>query len=118
MAKGGLAALTLAAALGTVPAAPAVAQEEGRPAADAPSRKVIRTKRLRVPADLFEGDAVFFKRARVEAGGMIRADGHNLDLYGMELIPPQPHLRAGRRPLGVRPARVHGFAGLAGRTIY
>jgi hypothetical protein len=54
---------------------------------DVPSRKVIRTKRLRVPADLFEQDAVFFKRARVEAGGTIRADGHNLDLYGMERIP-------------------------------
>jgi endonuclease YncB( thermonuclease family) len=86
MAKGGLAALTLAAALGTVPAAPAVAQEEGRPAANAPSRKVIRTKRLRVPADLFERDAVVFKRVRVEAGGTIRADGHNLDLYGLELV--------------------------------
>jgi hypothetical protein len=45
---------------------------------DVPSRKVIRTKRLRVPADLFEQDAVFFKRARVEAGGTIRADGHAL----------------------------------------
>src|SRR5262245_56845686 len=86
MTKGGLAALALGAALGTVPAAPAVAQEEGRPAANAPSRKVIRTKRLRVPADLFERDAVVFKRVRVEAGGTIRADGHNLDLYGLELI--------------------------------
>jgi endonuclease YncB( thermonuclease family) len=36
---------------------------------------------------LFEKDAVFFQRARVEAGGTIRADGHNLDLYGIELIP-------------------------------
>jgi len=86
MAKGGLAALALAAALGTVPAAPAVAQEEGRPAANAPPRKVIRTKRLRVPADLFERDAVVFKRVRVDAGGSIRADGHNLELYGLELV--------------------------------
>jgi endonuclease YncB( thermonuclease family) len=86
-AKGGLAALALVTALGAAPAAPAAGQEQGRPAADVPSRKVIRTKRLRVPADLFERDAVFFKRARVEAGGRIRADGHNLDLYGMELIP-------------------------------
>ena len=85
-AKGGLAALALVTALGAAPAAPAAAQEEGRPAANGPSRKVIRTKRLRVPADLFERDAVFFKRARVEAGGRIRADGHDLDLYGMELI--------------------------------
>jgi hypothetical protein len=87
MAKGGLAVLALVAALGTAPTAPAAAQEEGAPAVGAPSRKVIHTKRLRVPADLFERDAIFFKRARVEAGGTIRADGHNLDLYGMELIP-------------------------------
>jgi endonuclease YncB( thermonuclease family) len=86
MAKGRLAALALVAALGITPAALAVAQEEGRPAANAPSRKVIRTKRLRVPADLFERDAVFFKRVRVEAVGTIRADGHNLDLYGLELV--------------------------------
>jgi endonuclease YncB( thermonuclease family) len=86
MAKGGLAALALGAALGAALVVPATAQEEGRPAADGPSRKVIRTKRLRVPADLFERDAVFFKRVRVEAGGTIRADGHNLDLYGMELV--------------------------------
>ena len=50
-------------ALGAAPAAPIAAQEEGRTVADAPSRKVIRTKRMRVPADLFERDAVFFKRA-------------------------------------------------------
>jgi endonuclease YncB( thermonuclease family) len=87
MATGGLAVLALVAAFGTAPAAPAAAQGEGRPSADAPSRKVIRTKRLRVPDALFEKDAVFFQRARVEAGGTIRADGHNLDLYGIELIP-------------------------------
>jgi hypothetical protein len=86
MAKGGLAALALVGALGAAPAAPAAAQEEGRTVADAPSRKVIRTKRMRVPADLFERDAVFFKRALVEAGGTIRADGHNLDLYGIQLV--------------------------------
>jgi endonuclease YncB( thermonuclease family) len=86
MAKGGVALLALVATLVAVRTAPAAPQEEGRPTVDAPSRKVIRTKRLRVPADLFERDAVFFKRARVEAGGTIRADGHNLDLYGMELI--------------------------------
>jgi len=86
IAKGNLAALALVGALGSAPAAPAAAQEQGGRAADAPSRKVIRTKRLRVPADLFERDAVFFKRARVEAGGTIRADGHTLDLYGLELV--------------------------------
>jgi endonuclease YncB( thermonuclease family) len=87
IAKENLAALVLVGALGSAPAATAAAQEQGRPAADTPSRKVIRTKRLRVPADLFEQDAVFFKRARLEAGGTVRADGHNIDLYGMELIP-------------------------------
>jgi endonuclease YncB( thermonuclease family) len=86
MAKGGLAALALVGALGAAPAAPAAAQEEGRTGAGAPSRKVIRTKRMRVPADLFERDAVFFKRALIEAGGTIRADGHNLDLYGIQLV--------------------------------
>ena len=86
MAKGGLAALALVGALGAAPAAPAAAQEEGRTVADAPSRKVIRTKRMRVPADLFERDAVFFKRALVEAGGTIRADGRDLDLYGIQLV--------------------------------
>jgi endonuclease YncB( thermonuclease family) len=86
MTKAGLAALALTASLGAAPAAPAAAQEEGRPAADVPPRKVIRTQRLRVPADLFQRDTVSFKRARVDAGGTIRADGHNLDLYGMVLI--------------------------------
>src|SRR5262245_15479623 len=86
VAKGGAAVLALVAALSAAPAVPAAAQAEGRPAVDAPSRKVIRTKRLRMPADLFERDAVFFKRARLDPGGTIRADGHNLDLYGMELV--------------------------------
>src|SRR5436190_23726783 len=64
-----------------------VAQEEARPTArDVPPRKVIRTQRLRVPADLFKQDPVSFKRARVDASGTIRADGHNLDLYGAVLI--------------------------------
>jgi hypothetical protein len=82
-----LAAMTLAAGLCAGPTAPGAAQEEKRPAArDVPSRKVIRTQRLRVPADLFKQDAVSFKRARVDASGTIRADGHNLDLYGAVLI--------------------------------
>jgi endonuclease YncB( thermonuclease family) len=85
IAKGNLATLALVGALGSAPAAPAAA-EEGRFAADAPSPKVIRTKRLRVPAVLFDRDAIFFKRARVEAGGRIRSDGHNLDLYGLEQV--------------------------------
>jgi len=81
------AAVTLAASLSAGATAPGVAQEEGRPAArDVPPRKVIRTQRLRVPADLFKQDAVSFKRARVDASGTIRADGHNLDLYGAVLI--------------------------------
>ena len=82
-----LAAVTLAASLCAGAPPPGVAQEEGRPAArDVPPRKVIRTQRLRVPADLFKQDAVSFKRARVDASGTIRADGHNLDLYGAVLI--------------------------------
>ena len=79
-----LTAVTLAASLC---AGAVVAQEEGRPAArDVPPRKVIRTQRLRVPADLFKQEAVSFKRAQVDASGTIRADGHNLDLYGAVLI--------------------------------
>src|SRR5262249_9192184 len=71
-----LAAVTLAASLCVGATAPGVAQEEGRPAArDVPPRKVIRTQRLRVPADLFKQDAVSFKRARVDASGTIRAGG-------------------------------------------
>ena len=82
-----LAAVTLAGALCVGATAPGVAQEEGRPAArDVPPRKVIRTQRLRVPVDLFKQGAVSFKRARVDASGTIRADGHNLDLYGAVLI--------------------------------
>jgi endonuclease YncB( thermonuclease family) len=79
-----LAAMTLAAGLCAGTTVPGAAQEQDRPAArDVPSRKVIRTQRLRVPA---KQDAVSFKRARVDAGGTIRADGHNLDLYGAVLI--------------------------------
>src|ERR1700750_1321618 len=80
------AALTLAASLCAGATAPGVAQEEGRAARDVPPRKVIRTQRLRVPADLFKQEAVSFKRARVDASGTIRADGHNVDLYGAVLI--------------------------------
>jgi hypothetical protein len=79
-----LTVVTLAASLGT---GVGVAQEEGRPAArDVPLRKVIRTQRLRVPADLFKEETVSFNRARVDQSGTIRADGHNLDLYGAVLI--------------------------------
>ena len=81
---GVLATLALAAAFCAGLAVPAAAQDEDRPVP--PSRKVIRTQRLRLPTDLFKQDAVPFKRARVEADGTIRADGHNLDLYGAVLI--------------------------------
>ena len=72
-----LAAVTLAANLCAGATAPGMAQEEeARPAGrDVPPRKVIRTQRLRVPADLFKQDAVSFKRARVDASGTIRAMG-------------------------------------------
>ena len=57
-----------------------------RPAArDIPPR-IICTQRLRVRADVIKEEAVSFKRARVDASGTIRADGHNLDLYGAVLI--------------------------------
>jgi hypothetical protein len=46
-----------------------------------------RTRRLRVPNDFFRQDAVHFARALIDAGGMIRADGHNLNLYGAVLVP-------------------------------
>jgi endonuclease YncB( thermonuclease family) len=81
-----LAAVTLAASLCAGATAPGVAQEDRPTAREVPPRKVIRTQRLRVPTDLFKQDAVSFKRARVEASGTIRADGHNLDLYGAVLI--------------------------------
>jgi endonuclease YncB( thermonuclease family) len=85
--RGRLRALTFAVALCAGPASLAAAQEGGRPATgDVAARKVIRTQRLRVPADLFERDTVLFKHVRVDANGTIRADGHNLDFYGAVLI--------------------------------
>ena len=104
--------MTLAASLCAGAPPPGVAQEEGRPAArDVPPRKVIRTQRLRVPADLFKQDPVSFKRARVDASGTIRADGHNLDLYGAVLI-RRDRICASPEgaPLDVWPARLYGHA--------
>jgi hypothetical protein len=67
---GKLAARTIAVALAATPATPAAAQEEGRPAADVPPRKIIRTQRLRVPADLL--------RFSLSAHGLMRAAGFGL----------------------------------------
>jgi endonuclease YncB( thermonuclease family) len=39
-----------------------------------------------VPADFFKQEAVRFESARVDLDGTVRADGHNLDLYGAVLI--------------------------------
>jgi endonuclease YncB( thermonuclease family) len=47
----------------------------------------VRTRRLRVPSDFFEQEAVHFAKARVDLDGAISADGHNLDLYGAALMP-------------------------------
>jgi hypothetical protein len=83
MAKGGLAALAFVAALG----APAAAQEEGRPAADAPSRKVIHDRTPVAPHNaLFATyktpgihDAARRCGGRVAAGGAGAAASHASD---------------------------------------
>src|SRR5262245_46568722 len=77
----------LVAALGMAAPAHAVAQEEGLPAANAPSRKIFAPSGYACRPICLSGMPFSSSaRARVEAGGTIRADGHNLDLYGMELV--------------------------------
>jgi endonuclease YncB( thermonuclease family) len=70
-------------ALGSAPAA-AAAQEEGRPDADAPSRKVIRTKRFCACRPICLSGMRFSSSGR----GSRPAAGpkYNLDLYGMEPV--------------------------------
>jgi hypothetical protein len=46
-----------------------------------------RTRRLRVPNDFFNQNAVHFARTLIDSSGIIRADGHNLSLYGAVLVP-------------------------------
>jgi endonuclease YncB( thermonuclease family) len=46
-----------------------------------------RTQRLKVGDEFFKQEAVRFERARIDSSGVIRADGHNLNLYGVVLIP-------------------------------
>jgi endonuclease YncB( thermonuclease family) len=47
---------------------------------------VVRTHRLRVPADFFKQEAVRFESVHVDTSGSVRADGHDLDLYGAVLV--------------------------------
>jgi endonuclease YncB( thermonuclease family) len=78
-----LTSITLAAAILVCPAASCRAQVEERPhLRNVTPPNAIRTHRLRVPADFFEQDAVHFQTAHVDMSGSIRADGHNLELYG------------------------------------
>jgi endonuclease YncB( thermonuclease family) len=77
----------MAAAFLPWPAASSEAQVEEQPRIrNVVAANAIRTHRLRVPADLFTQDAVHFKAAHVDVSGSIRADGHNLELYGAVLI--------------------------------
>jgi endonuclease YncB( thermonuclease family) len=56
------------------------------PARNATPPNAVRTKRLHVPSDFFEQGAVRFERAQIDASGVIRADGHNLEFYGVVLV--------------------------------
>ena len=81
------ASVAIAAAFLAWPAASCNAQIEEPPRIRNVTRpNAIRTHRIRVPADLFKQDAVHFKTAHVDVSGSIRADGHNLELYGAVLI--------------------------------
>jgi endonuclease YncB( thermonuclease family) len=78
------AGIALAATLSAGLAAPCSAQTEDRPLIrNVPPPSAIRTHRLPVPNDFFKRDAVRFERAQIDMSGSIRADGHNLDLYGV-----------------------------------
>jgi endonuclease YncB( thermonuclease family) len=82
-----LASIGLAVALCAAAAPPSAAQTDVPPAVrNVAPPGVVRTQRLRVPSDFFKQDAVRFERASVDASGAIRADGHNLQLYGAVLI--------------------------------
>jgi endonuclease YncB( thermonuclease family) len=82
-----VASIVLAGTLGAELTAPCFAEPDGRPPArNAAPQNVVRTKRLRVPSDFVEQGAVRFERAQIDASGVIRADGHNLELYGAVLV--------------------------------
>ena len=81
------ASIVLAAVLGAPPSAPCAAQVEQRPLIrNVTPQSEIRTRRLRVPHEFFKEESVPFKRAQVDMSGSIRADGHNLELYGAVLL--------------------------------
>jgi endonuclease YncB( thermonuclease family) len=78
-----VASIALAGTLGAELTAPCFAEADGRPPArNAAPPNAVRTKRLHVPSDFFQQGAVRFERAQIDANGVIRADGHNLELYG------------------------------------
>ena len=82
-----LAIIVLATVLGAASSAPCAAQPEQRPLIrNVTPQSEIRTRRLRVPHEFFKEEAVRFKRAHVDMSGSIRADGHNLMLYGAVLL--------------------------------
>jgi hypothetical protein len=80
-----LASIVLTAALFAPPGIGS-AQEQVAPTRDVTRSKVIRTRRLSIPADSFKEEAVRFERARIDMNGSIAADGHNLSLYGVVLL--------------------------------
>ena len=85
--RGVLASIVLGVALCAVPAVKCESQDQERlPPRDATGSKVIRTHRLRTPADFFKQESVRFERARIDMSGSILADGHNLSLYGAVLL--------------------------------
>src|SRR5262249_54889894 len=82
-----VASILLAGALGTGLTAACFAEADRRaPAQNATPPNAVRTKRLHVPSDFFEQGPVRFERAQIDASGVIRADGHNLELYGVVLV--------------------------------
>jgi hypothetical protein len=80
------ACIALVAVLGAGSAVPCGAQTERPLIRNATPPGAIRTQRLRVPNGFFKQDAVRFKRAHIDMSGSVRADGHNLDLYGAMLL--------------------------------
>jgi endonuclease YncB( thermonuclease family) len=81
------ASIAIPAALCASSAAPSAAQTEERPLIrNVTPRSVIHSRRLRIPEGYFGQGVVRFERAHVDVSGTIRADGHNLELYGVALI--------------------------------
>jgi hypothetical protein len=80
------ASIALVAVLGAGWAVPCAAQAERPLIREITPPGVTRTQRLRIPNEFFKQDAVRFKRAHIDMSGSVRADGHNLDLYGAVLL--------------------------------